>query len=75
MQRIILTTETTSQADLFVKLAHELHVEVHVLNDKEAIEKPGLSKLAEASFAKEWNSKEDAHWNDFLKNAEDVSAR
>ena len=31
--------------------------------------------ISETSFAKEWNSQEDSHWDQFLKNARDVSGQ
>jgi hypothetical protein len=54
-------------------LAEELHIKVEVMDDED-VERRALLKLAETSFAKEWNSNEDEHWDDFLKTAKNVSA-
>jgi hypothetical protein len=74
MKTLILHTENESQTNSVVKLAHSLHIKVEIVDDKDS-ERQVLLKLAESSFAKEWNSDEDAHWNDFLKKAKDVSKR
>ena len=74
MKTLILHTENDSQLNSLVKLANSLHIKVEVLDDKDS-EQNGLLKIAESSFGKEWNSEEDAHWNEFLKKAEDVSKR
>jgi len=74
MKTLILHTENDTQTNSVVKLARSLHIKVEVVDDKDA-ERQVVLKLAESSFAKEWNSEEDAHWNDFLKNAKDVSKR
>ena len=74
MKTLILHTENDIQTKSVVNLANSLHIKIEVMDDKDS-EREVLLKLAESSFAKEWNSDEDAHWNDFLKNAKDVSKR
>ncbi len=72
MKTLIFTRANETQTDLLVKLAGELHTEVEVLDEDEA-ERKALLKLSERFFAKEWDSNEDEHWDDFLKKAADVS--
>ena len=74
MKTLVFTEANETQTDLLVKLAKELHIKVEVMDD-EKMERKALLKLAEKSFAKEWESKEDEHWDDFLKSAKDVSKR
>jgi hypothetical protein len=74
MRTLVFTDANETQTDLLVKLAKELHLKVEVMDD-EKMEGKTLLKLAETSFGKEWNSKEDEHWDDFLKTAKDVSKR
>lgn len=71
MQKIVLTTQNESQTRLLMQLAKELHLKAELIGD-DADEHYALMRLAEKSFAKEWGSPEDDHWDDFLKNAEDV---
>jgi hypothetical protein len=73
MKTLIFTKASETQTDLLVKLAEELHIKVEVMDDED-VERRTLLKLAETSFAKEWNSNEDEHWDGFLKAAKDVSA-
>ncbi len=74
MKTLIFTHANETQTDLLLKLARELHINVEIMDDDGA-ERKALLKLSESSFSKEWNSKEDEHWNEFLKTAEDVSTR
>jgi len=74
MKTLILHAENDSQTDSILKFADSIHVKVEVMDDKD-IERQVLLKLAETSFAKEWDSEEDTHWDEFLKTAEDVSKR
>lgn len=74
MQKIVLTTHNESQTLLLMQLAKELHLKVELIGD-DADEHHALMRLAEKSFAKEWDSPEDEHWDEFLKNAEDVRKR
>jgi len=74
MQTLLVTTENETQTDLLVRLAKELHLKIEIVEDETA-EKKALLQLAEHSFAEEWNSEEDNHWDEFLKNATDVSKR
>ncbi len=71
---LVMTPLNDSQKDKLIKLAEELHVKVEVIEEDDIATK-SLMKLAESSFAKEWNSEEDAHWDDLLKNQENVSKR
>ena len=71
---LLISPINDSQRDLLLKLAEELHMKVEVLDDN-SIDIKSLMKLAESSFAKEWNSEEDAHWDILLKSTQDVSKR
>lgn len=74
MKTLILHTENETQTKSIVSFANSLHIKVEVMDDTDT-ERKILLKLAESSFATEWNSEEDAHWNEFLKTAKDVSKR
>ena len=74
MKTLILHTENDTQTKSVVSFANSLHIKYEVMDDADT-ERKVLLKLAETSFAKDWNSEEDAHWDDFLKNAKDVSKR
>jgi hypothetical protein len=74
MSTLIIRTENEYQLDLLLKLAKELALDAVVTHDADA-EKKAFLKLAETSFAKDWNSKEDEVWDDFLKNKKHVSKR
>ena len=74
MKTLILHTENETQTNSIVSLAHSLHIKVEIMEDADT-ERKVLLKLAESSFADEWNSEGDDHWNNFLKNAKDVSKR
>lgn len=74
MKTLILHTENESQTSSIVKLANSLHIQVQVMDDEET-GKQLLLKLAVSSFAKEWDSEENSHWDAFLKKAKDVSKR
>ncbi|MCW3124774.1 MAG: hypothetical protein JWO03_432 [Bacteroidetes bacterium] len=69
-----MTPLNDSQKDLLIKLAEQLHIKVEVINDED-LDIKNIQKLAESSFAKEWESEEDAHWDEFLKSTADVSKR
>lgn len=71
MKTLILHTENDTQTKSVVNLANSLHIKIEVVDD----EREALLKLAESSFAEEWNSEDDAHWNEFLLKADDVSKR
>ena len=71
---VILTPQNDSQRDLLIKLAQELHIKIEVVDDDSA-EKRAMLKLSETSFAKEWDSEEDAHWDDIKVTVKDVSKR
>ena len=71
---LVITPINESQKDLLIKLANELNIKVEVLDD-DSMNIKGLMKIAESSFAKEWNSEEDAHWDDLIKPSQDVSKR
>ena len=71
---LVLTPLNDSQKDLLIKLAEELHIRVEVIDD-DNIDTKNLMKLSESSFAKEWNSEEDAHWDTLLKSTDHVSKR
>ena len=73
MKTLIFTKANETQTDLLVKLAKELHIKVEVMDEDEK-ERKALLKLAETSFAEDWNSKEDEHWDEFLKTAKNVPA-
>ncbi len=72
MRTLIIKTENENQLDLLLQLATELHMKVE-MSDDEASEKIAIQKLAETSFAKDWNSEEDEVWTEFLKNKKYVS--
>ena len=65
MQTVIIETENSNQLDLLLRLAKELHLKTEVAESEKA-EKIILSKMAETAFAKDWNSKEDEVWTEFL---------
>lgn len=67
MQTLIVTTQSTRQTDIFLRLAEEMHVEAKLLEDGFSTEKKIAAQLSESAFSKEWNSEEDQHWDDFLK--------
>ena len=67
MKTLVLQTETTSNIDLLYKLAQELGVSAQLLDDNALNEKALSAILAETSFSKDWNSKEDDAWNELLK--------
>ena len=68
MQTLIIKTDKGNQADLFEKLAKELGLQIQVINDDtEVADKQIAMAIAETSFSKDWNSKEDEHWDKFLK--------
>ena len=67
MKTLVLQTEKTSSIDLLYRLAQELGVEARLFSDNDIDEKTLSAVLAETSFAKDWNSKEDDVWNEFLK--------
>jgi hypothetical protein len=71
---LVMTPINDSQKDLLLKLAHELNIKVEVL-DEESMDMKSLMKLSESSFAKEWDSEEDAHWDELVKTSQDVSKR
>ena len=57
-----------------MELARQLNVKVkEVFNNVD--EKTLNMQMAESSFAEDWNKPEDDKWDDFLKNAADVSTR
>ena len=65
MKTAILQTENTEQLYILVKLAEELGISTKVFNsEKEEDERTMTAFLSETSFAKEWNSKEDEHWDE-----------
>jgi hypothetical protein len=74
MKTLIFTQANETQTDLLVKLAKELHISVEVMDERE-IERKALLKLSEISFANDWNSNEDEHWDEFLKTAKNVPTR
>ena len=69
MSTVILRTKNKSQREIFLKLARELGVSASVVTDanEEKIEKKLLLMMSESSFAKDWLSKEDDHWDELLK--------
>lgn len=67
MQTLILQSNSASQLDLLLRLAKEMHIKAKLIEDDISVEKIAFTKLSETSFAKEWNSEEDAHWDKFLK--------
>lgn len=67
MQTLILQSNSASQLDLLLRLAKEMHIKAKLIEDDISAEKIAFAKLSETSFAKEWNSDEDAHWDKFLK--------
>ncbi|MBA3649772.1 MAG: hypothetical protein H0W62_14720 [Chitinophagales bacterium] len=67
MKMLVLQTEKTSRIDLLYKLAQELGVDARLFDDNDVNEKSLNAILAETSFAKDWNNKEDDVWNEFLK--------
>ncbi len=71
MKTLLVTTESDAQTDLLIRLAEELHLKFEIVDAGDA-EKKALLKLAESSFAKEWNSKEDERWDLYLKTAGNV---
>ena len=71
---LVMTPLNDSQKDLLIRLAEELHIKVEVIDDT-GVDTKNLLKLAETSFAKEWGSDEDAHWDNYIKSSRDVSKR
>jgi len=69
---LVITPINDSQKDLLIKLAEELHLTIEVIDD-ENIDIKSLVKLSESSFAKEWDTADDAHWDTLLKSDENVS--
>ena len=65
MQTLVIKTENANQVEILLRLAKEMHIEVE-LTDSESTEKKAILKLAETSFAKDWDSKEDDIWTDFI---------
>ena len=74
MQTLILKVDSEVQADILIKLAREWHITMDVIDSEEEADRRAILTIAESSFAQEWNSKEDEHWDEFLKNSKDVSA-
>jgi hypothetical protein len=72
MSTLIIRTDNEYQLDLLLKLAKELALDAIVTHDADA-EKKAFLKLAETSFAKDWNSEEDKVWDNFLKDKKHVS--
>jgi len=74
MRTIIFSSENNQHVNLLMELARQLNFKVkEVLNTMD--EKTLNMKMAESSFAEDWNKPEDDVWDEFLKNAADVSAR
>ena len=71
---LVMTPINNTQRDLLLHLARELNIKAEVL-DEEDIAVKGLMQLSQISFANEWNSEEDAHWDKFVKQSEDVPKR
>lgn len=67
MQTLILQSNSASQQDLLLRQAKEIHIKAKLIEDDISIEKIASAKLSESSFAKEWNSEENTHWDKFLK--------
>jgi hypothetical protein len=67
MQTLILRIDNEAQADILIKLAKELHIKIDVIDSEIEAEKKSMLTIANSSFAKDWNSKEDEHWDEFLK--------
>lgn len=69
MRTLIIKTNKNNQSEQFEQLAKELGLTIQVIddNDQNAIEKQIAMALADSAFAKDWNSKEDEHWDEFLK--------
>ncbi len=67
MKTLILETNSKSKFDVLVQLAKELNIKLRIIDSDENNETKATMALSEKSFAKEWNSKEDEHWDEFLK--------
>ena len=67
MKRLVVSTKNRSQMDLLVRLVKELHLNYEVI-DEESDLGSSLLRLAEKSFAKEWDSEEDERWDEILNN-------
>ena len=74
MQTLVIKTENANQVEILLRLAKEMHIQVE-LTDSESTEKHAILKLAETSFAKDWDSEEDEVWTDFINKKKYVSAR
>lgn len=74
MRTIIFSSDNNQHVNLLIELAQQLNFKVKEVSDH-IDEKTLNMKMAESAFAKDWNKPEDDVWDDFLKNAADVSAR
>jgi len=64
MKTIVFQTDKLRQFNLLIDLAKQLGIGVKLFDD---IDENQLTAIvSEASFAEEWNSKEDQHWDEFL---------
>ena len=64
MKTIVFQTDKLEQFNLLIDLAKQLGIGVKSFGD---IDESQLTAIvSEASFAEEWNSKEDQHWDEFL---------
>ncbi|HYV91989.1 MAG TPA: hypothetical protein VE978_09405 [Chitinophagales bacterium] len=68
MKTLVLQPDKPSQLDMLLHLAKELGINARVYDEADLDEKRINLLLAETSFAKDWNSNADDHWDEFLKN-------
>ena len=73
MRSIILSTDNNRHFSLLLELASLLNIKVKEVSE-EFDEKILTMKIAETAFSKDWNNPEEDIWDEFLKNAKDVSA-
>jgi hypothetical protein len=67
MKTLILETNSKSKFDVLVQLAKELNIKLRIIDSDEKDDTVSAMTLSEKSFSKEWDSKEDDRWDDFLK--------
>ena len=72
MKRLVVDMQNNSEMDLLIRLAEKLQLNFEVIDDENDLSL-SLLHLAESSFGKEWNSNEDARWDEILKNDADAS--
>ncbi len=74
MQTLVIRAENANQVEILLRLAKEMNIQVEIA-ESDSTDKHAILKLAETSFAKDWDSEEDEVWTDFINKREYVSAR